>query len=306
MLSERFELRPGALVVGPDESLGRIDALLAIPRNGQISGFVLSEGPLWNRGIRVPIEAVERTEDSRVHVRLTASQLNAMADAQQRNLARCPNERLIEAGQRVVCGDGEVGSLVLVMVEPSSRRMTQIVVSRDNSAGRKTMVPAAWALEVTDDPIVLDATRHRLDSLPEYRPDDAITDAVSGLLWYRSDIRPADLHHVRVRSRDGIVELSGMTRTELSRMSIEGLAGGVSGVLGVRNELGTFEALGAAAQALRQRGGPAMRPVPDTSDPTPLHRDASSPVVDGTARPDGAGAEPGPGASVARPPRIAA
>ena len=306
MSNERFVLRPGALVVGPNESLGWIDALLAVPGSRQISGFVLSEGLLFNRGVVVPIELVERTADSRIHVRLTASQLNDMADAQLRNVARSTDERLIEAGQRVVCRDGDVGSLVLVMVEPSSHRMTQIVVSRDDSPGRNTMVPAAWALEVTDDPIVLDATRERLDSLPEYRPDDAITDAVSGLLWYRSDIRPADLHHVRVRTRDGIVELSGMTRTERSRMTIEGLVRGVSGVLGVRNELGTFEALGAASQALRQRGGPTMRPVPATSDPTPLHRDGSSPVYDGAARPDGADAEPGPGAGVARPPRIAA
>jgi hypothetical protein len=192
------------------------------------------------------------------------------------------------------------------MVEPSSHRMTQIVVSRDDSPGRNTMVPAAWALEVTDDPIVLDATRQRLDSLPEYRPDDAITDAISGLLWYRSDIRPSDLHHVRVRTRDGIVELSGMTRTEQSRMTIEGLVRGVSGVLGVHNELGTLEALGAASQALRQRGGSTMHTVPDTSNPTPLCRDGGSPAYDSAARPGGAGAEPGQGAGVARPPRIAA
>ena len=293
MSNERFVLRPGALVVGADESLGWIDALLAIPGNHQISGFVLSEGLLSNRGVLVPIELVERTADSRIHVRLTASQLNDMADAQLRDLARSPDERPIGAGRRVVCDDGDAGSLVLVMVEPSSRRMTQIVVSRDDSPGRYTMVPAAWALEVTDDPIVLDATRQRLDSLPEYRPDDAITDAVSGLLWYRSDIRPPDLHYVRVRTRNGIVELSGMTRTERSRMTIEGLVRGVSGVLGVRNELGTFEALGAASQALRQRGVPTMRPVPDASDPTPCAVTAVARST--TAPPDLTEQAPNPG-----------
>ena len=36
MSNERFELRPGALVVGPDETLGWIDALLAtLPEEGQ-------------------------------------------------------------------------------------------------------------------------------------------------------------------------------------------------------------------------------------------------------------------------------
>ena len=73
MSNERFVLRPGALVVGPGESLGWIDALLAIPGRRQISGFVLREGLLSNRGVVVPIELVERTTDSRVHVRASAS-----------------------------------------------------------------------------------------------------------------------------------------------------------------------------------------------------------------------------------------
>ena len=101
MSNERFVLRPGALVVGPDESLGWIDALLAIPGSRQISGFVLSEGPLFDRGIRVPIEAVERTEDRRVHVWLTAAQLNDLADIQARRFAEStapPEDRIEPAG----------------------------------------------------------------------------------------------------------------------------------------------------------------------------------------------------------------
>jgi hypothetical protein len=286
MPKERFVLRPGALVVGPDESLGWIDALLVTPGSRQISGFVLSEGFLFNRGVVVPIELVDRTADSRIHVRLTASRLNDLADGQRRDSARSTGGWPIEAGQRVVCRDGDVGPLVLVMVEPSTSRMTEIVVGRDDSPGIKSIVPVAWALDVTGDPIVLDASRQQLESLPEYRPDDAITDAVSSLLWYRSDIRPADLHHVRVRAHNGIVELSGMTRTAGSRMAIEGLVRGMSGVLGVHNEIRTFEALGAAAQAFRDRGGPTLRPTLDTSAPIPLHLDGSGSANDGVPQTD--------------------
>ena len=64
---------------------------------------------------------VERTADSRIHVRLTASRLNDLADAQLRDSARSTDEWPIEAGQRVVCRDGDVGPLVLVRVEPSTR-----------------------------------------------------------------------------------------------------------------------------------------------------------------------------------------
>jgi hypothetical protein len=264
MSNERFELRPGALVVGPDGALGWLDAVLAIPGSGQVSGFVLSEGLLFGRGIRVPIEAVERTEDSRVHVWLSAAQLNHLADMQAGGLAESsapneqpneqPDEHAIKARQQVVHGDGEAGSLALVIVDPTSDRATHLVIRPSDLLGREVMVPMTWVRELTDDPIVLVASRQRLTSLPEYRADEEITDAVSSLLWYRSDIRRPDLRHVKVRTRDGIVELSGLTGTDRSRMTIEGLVRDVRGVLGVRNELKTFEALGAAAHAVRQRG----------------------------------------------------
>jgi osmotically-inducible protein OsmY len=257
MLSERFELRPGALVVGPDESLGRIDALLAIPRNGQISGFVLSEGPLFNRDVRVPIEAVEWIEDSQVYVWLSAAQLKGLADIQARRYAasKAPPEYRVEARRRVVFDDGEAGSLAAVFVDPTTDLATHLVMGHGDLLGREAVVPMARVRELANNPIVLDMSREQLESLVEYRPDKQITDVVSGLLWYRSNMHPDDLRYVRVRTRDGMVHLSGKTTTEQTRLAIEEHARGVSGVLGVRNDLGTFDALGSAAQALWQPGG---------------------------------------------------
>ncbi|MCC6177282.1 MAG: BON domain-containing protein [Chloroflexi bacterium] len=266
MSNERFVLRPGALVVGADDSLGWIEALLATPGSGQISGFVLSDGPLFDRGVTVPIETVVRTEDSRVHVWLTAAQVNHLADLHSRDSVRSPipQERRIQAGQRVTCRDGEVGQLVLVFVDPQSDQVTHLVVRRGGLPGREVIVPIAWVREITDDPIVLEAGSPALDQQPAYRPDDEITDAVSSLLWYRSDVHLADLRYVRARTRNGVVELGGKTRTEQSRLAIDGLVRGVRGVLGVRNELRTFEALSAAAQALRQSEiQPAVLVSPD-------------------------------------------
>jgi len=275
MSNERFELRPGALVVGPDGGLGWIDTLLAIPGSGQISGFVLREGLLFDRAITVPIEAVERTEDSRVHVWLSAAQLNDLANIQARRFAgsMAPVEHRIEARRRVVRGDGEAGSFVLVIVDPTSDQVTHLVIRRGDLLDREAIVPMAWVRELTDDPIVLDVSRQQLESLPEYRADEEITDVVSSLLWYRSNMHPDDLRYVKVRTRDGIVHLSGKTRAEQSRMAIEEHVRGVSGVLGVRNEIRTFEALAVASQALRQRGGSTNDHRPGGAVLVPLHLD---------------------------------
>jgi uncharacterized protein YrrD len=253
MVQKRLELRPGALVVGTDDGLGRVDALLAIPGSGQVSGFVLREGLLFGHEVTVPIDAVERTEDSRVHVRLSAAQVDSLADIRARGLTRSPEgqEPPKAVGERVVCRDGEVGSLVLVFLDTATDRVTHLVVRRDGSVGRDTIVPVAWAREITDDPIVLDASCEQLERLPEYRPDLEITDAVSSVLWYRSDLRPPDVRHVTVRTRDGIVQLTGMTRTEQSRKAIDAHVRDIEGVLGVNDQLKTFEAQSAALSSQR-------------------------------------------------------
>ena len=301
MPNERLVLRPGALVVGPDGGLGWIDALLAISGNGRVSGFVLREGLLSNRGVVVPIESVERTADTRVHVRLTAAQINRLAGEQLRDSVRLPENQMIQAGRRVLGRDGEVGRLLLVLADPSTHRVTQIVVGRDDSPDRNTMVPITWVRKVTEDPIVLDASSGQLDSLPSYRPDDEIADAVASLLWYRSDIPPADLRHVTVQTRDGIVHLHGNTRTEQARMAIEERVRGVRGVLGVRNTVRTFEALTAASRALRQPARATHGDGPGRPQPVSIHLTSVGSDHDSHARPEETGFQSEAGGEAATP-----
>ncbi|HET8785862.1 MAG TPA: BON domain-containing protein, partial [Candidatus Limnocylindrales bacterium] len=96
--------------------------------------------------------------------------------------------------------------------------------------------------------IRLSVPRARLDSLPEYRPDDEVTRDVLDALWYGSTLGPAELQFVEVRTRDGVVELGGHTHTEWARKKIEEVARGVRGVIDVRNHLDTYEALEAAVR----------------------------------------------------------
>jgi osmotically-inducible protein OsmY len=242
-------------VTGTDGGRGWITDVRAIPGSGEITGFVLREGPLFDRGVTVPIDAVERTDDRRVHISLSANQLNRLADTHLRNLAlpSLVEDRPIKGGQRVVSRDGDVGTLVLVFSDKASNRVTHLVVRENDPSGRDLIVPVELAAEITADPIVLDIDGQGIDRLTEYRPDVEITDAVARTLWHHSDIHPVDLQHVTVRVRDGVVELQGTTRTEESRMLIDALVRSTAGVLGVNNRLETFQSLSAAVQALRQR-----------------------------------------------------
>ena len=158
--------------------------------------------------------------------------------------------RPIRAGQAVVCRDGNVGPLELVLLDPTSRRATHFVVRRGGLLGRDTIVPIEWVRELGRDRIFLDFTRHELELLPEYRPDDEITADVLDLLWYRSELDQDDLRYVEARTTDGIVELRGLTRTEWARAMIQEHARRARGGLGVRNRVQSCEA---QAEAIRRR-----------------------------------------------------
>jgi osmotically-inducible protein OsmY len=104
--------------------------------------------------------------------------------------------------------------------------------------------------------IVLNATREQLGQLPKYRRDDAITNAVQGMLWYRSNLPQAEVRNIKVETVDGVVELGGYASTERGRMAIETIVRGVSGVLDVRNDIRSFQALSEAARPLDDARGP--------------------------------------------------
>jgi hypothetical protein len=149
----------------------------------------------------------------------------------------------LRPGQTVVNAEGEVGPLDLVLVDATTGKVSCLVVRRGGLAGQGTLVPPDLISAVRGDQIVLHATREQLAQLPEYRPDDAITDAVQGVLWYRSDLPQSEVRYVTVRTVNGVVELNGYASTDRGRTAIEALVRAVSGVLDVRNDLHTFETL---------------------------------------------------------------
>jgi uncharacterized protein YrrD len=278
----RFELRSGAEVVGPEGILGKVDRLVVSPGTGEVVGLVVRRGLLARRDLVLPLEAVEQADEERVRVRLTAAELAQLPEFREEEFIEPPPDwsppggrlsspllfrlptrllqrqltparvgqtlpeaggRPLKSGQRVVCRDGELGVLDLVLIDPSSRRATHFVVRAGSALGHDVIVPVEWVREISRDRVYLDVGREQVEQLPEYRPDDEITADVFDALWYGSGIDPYDLQYVEARAHDGIVELTGITRNEEVRARIEEVARTVRGVLGVQNRLATFEGL---------------------------------------------------------------
>jgi osmotically-inducible protein OsmY len=244
---------------------------------------------LNRKDIVVPVEAVVGATDSQVQVRLTNDELDQLPEfreeqfrpsengdalsrrygggpvyvrrpggdvppglqaAESGQVSASSGGRQIRSGQRVICLDGEAGTVRLVLLDAASHRVTHFVVRRGRLSRRDTVVAIEWVSEITKDALYLDLKRDDLDSLPEYRPDEDIAADVLDQLWYRSGLAPDELQLVSVRVHDGIVELRGHTRTEPARYAIESEARKVRGVLGVVNNIEALEAL--ARQSLSQ------------------------------------------------------
>jgi uncharacterized protein YrrD len=271
-MDSRLEIRPGTQVISGNDQVGRVRRLILRP-DGEVQGIIISGWLVLGHDVYVPIDAVESADPDAVRVSLSLADLEqlpplesdsaharaddasgpSVAPAGLRSAASGQAEASaggwpLRAGQRVAATDGNVGDLDVVLIDPRTNRATGFVVRKGRFVVRDVIVPIDWVQSVADDRITLSVPRARLDSLPEYRPDDEVTRDVLDALWYRSKLGPADLQFVDVRTHDGIVELSGHTHTERTRQTIEEVARGVRGVIDVRNHLDTYEALEAAVR----------------------------------------------------------
>jgi uncharacterized protein YrrD len=272
-MDSRIEIRPGTQVISGNDQVGRVQRLILRP-DGEVEGIIISGWIVLGHDVYVPIDGVESADPDAVRVSLSLADLSRLPpldsdpahagadDTPGPSVARAGFLRSaasgqaeaiaggwpLRAGQRVVATDGDVGDLDVVLIDPRTDRATGFVVRKGRLVVRDVIVPIDWVQSVAHDRITLSVPRDRLESLPEYRPDDEVTRDVLDALWYRSRLGPADLQFVDVRTRDGIVELSGHTHTERTRKEIEEVARGVRGVIDVRNHLDTYEALEAAVR----------------------------------------------------------
>jgi uncharacterized protein YrrD len=269
-------------VVSEGNEVGKVRHVVVSPRTGEAMGLVIRTGTLLGHDVVVPIDAVRESTEEGVFLSLRPSELNVMPEYHEEQFVEPPDEwhspgglgrsgflfrrprlrvtkglspaefgrtedalggRPIRHGQKVVCSDGHVGRVDLVLLDPRSRRVAYLVVRKGRWLGRDTIVPIEFVRDITRDQVVVDLTRAQLEGLPDYRPDWEITSDVIDALWYRSGLRPVDLYFVEVRTEDGIVELNGHTLTREAIHTIERIARSIRGVLDVRNNLRVFDAV---------------------------------------------------------------
>lgn len=280
----RLAIRPGTQVIAGDDLVGRVERLILRP-DGAAQGIIVSGWIVLGHDVYVPIDAVESADPDAVRLSLSlkalthlppvgrdpaparagsgpspsAAQAGSLRSSSSGQAEAVAGGWPLQAGQRVVATDGNVGDLDVVLIDPRTDRATGFVVRKGRFIVRDVIVPVDWVQSVSQDRITLSVPKARLDLLPEYRPDHELTRDVLDALWYRSGLGAAELQYVEVRTRGGVVELSGHTHTERARRKIEEVARAVRGVLDVRDHLDTYEALEAAVReaqrAARQAAG---------------------------------------------------
>jgi hypothetical protein len=118
---------------------------------------------------------------------------------------------------------------------------------------RRRAQPRTQGTDGPADRNALDLKDEQLDRRQDFLSDERIADTVVDVLCYRSDDPAEDRRHVDVQVRDGTVEPGGYTRTERSSAAIEALVRGLDGVLGVPNNVTSFETLARGSSQAAER-----------------------------------------------------
>ncbi|MCS7173191.1 MAG: BON domain-containing protein [Armatimonadetes bacterium] len=141
----------------------------------------------------------------------------------------------IRRGQRVVCHDGPIGRVDMVLVDAETGKVQHLVVRQGLLFSRDVAVPADWVGTITPNAVILEASREAVARLPLYRPDDELRRDVEEALQRDELLRVLGLP-IRVEVEDGVVSLRGHVHNRALAARAEELARSVPGVLDV--ELG--------------------------------------------------------------------
>jgi hypothetical protein len=180
----------------------------------------------------------------------------------------------IRRGARVETVEGVLGVVDRVLPDPDTNRVTHFVLRQAAPRSRSVVVPVGWAAESMPGTVRLVVDRAEVDTLPEYRPDRELTEAVLTTLRADPNVRrvlrgiisfpPPFSHPLRewaigVRVAQGIVTLEGSVPARGLGSMAARLAGGVKGVRQVRDWLVADDDLQVAVAAalnrdLRTRG----------------------------------------------------
>jgi hypothetical protein len=141
----------------------------------------------------------------------------------------------LSAEQSVICRAGTVGHIDIVLVDARTRSATHVVVRCSDARRPDVRVPLWWTMQITPEWLVLDTSWDQIERCPGYRPDSEITEDVRAAVQRLAALAPRDFWPLDVQTRDGIVELHGMSGSAWARETLQRLARGLKGVVDVRD-----------------------------------------------------------------------
>jgi len=147
-------------------------------------------------------------------------------------------ETPIGRGTRVTCGEGLVGRLDHVLLDPKTDIVQALVVRKGHLLGRDVIVPASQVEWIAEDEIHIDADRATLEEFPAYHPahsDEQIAAEVQARLVAHE--RTSGETAITAQTQAGVVHLNGVVRTETAKRAAVEVAGTVHGVWEVKNGL---------------------------------------------------------------------
>ncbi len=166
--------------------------------------------------------------------------------------ATAPTHPSIRRGTKVETAQGFLGLVAHVLPDPHTAQVTHFVLRQGAIGSRLRVVPVGWAAAGPPGTVRLTVDRAQVDTLPEYRPDREITEAVRAALRVHPRFRrvlrgiisfaPPFSHPLRewaihVRVEQGIVTLEGHVPAHGFGSMAAQIARGVPGVRQVCNRL---------------------------------------------------------------------
>lgn len=163
---------------------------------------------------------------------------------------------------------GVLGVVDRVLPDPDTGQVTHFVLRHEAPRSRSVVGPVGWATESRSRTVRLVVERAQVDTLPAYRPDGELTEAVLTARSADPNIRrilrgiisfaPPFSHPLRewaigVRVAQGIVTLEGSVPARSLGSMAARLAGGVKGVRQVRDWLVADDDLQVAVAAALNR-----------------------------------------------------
>jgi hypothetical protein len=130
----------------------------------------------------------------------------------------------VRVGQQVICTNGHVGKVSMILADPSGR-VKGLTMKSGSLLNRDLIVLATWVQEVDQD------HTQALETVPEYGPDEALGTEIDTALWRDETLRNTDYKAIDIAVHDGNVRLRGHVTTSANKKRAEVALRPLRGVL---------------------------------------------------------------------------